>query len=147
MDNTSPIQPQRFRKLGYFIAVAVNIFLFYLFNNIHPENIYFLTEDFNQLLSVLNLSIAANILANMFFIVHDNDRFISLIKILLNILGVFVMYTALRVFPFDFSAAASWGNTLAKVLLGLGMFGSGVAVVVESVKFFSTRHDHGDEDI
>ena len=129
-------KPRRYKRLGYIIAIFVNIALLVIANSILGWNVLpFLTQDFARVLPLLNISLAATIVANVAFLLFDPNWFVALCRMMLNAVGIAVAALFLTVFPFDFSAYTGFDwALLAKVLIILGIVGSSIGVIAETVK-------------
>jgi hypothetical protein len=121
------------KKPEFVVAVIVNIIMFYVVNNLVSWNISFIDASFNNILWIFNISIAANILANVAFLVYYSDWFRSIIQIILNIIGFVVVYYLYVVYPFIFSDA--WVNYALIVVLVLAMVVIVIATFVEALRF------------
>lgn len=120
------------RSFGYIISIAVNIVLIYVFNNLLNWQIDFLKESFVAPLWIFNLSFAATILANIFFLIYDGKWFRSLCQVVLNVISAATIYTLYLVFPFSVSDEAAKNIRFVLIVL---LVCTGIAIVVESVKF------------
>jgi hypothetical protein len=121
------------KKPEFIIAIIVNIILLYVVNNLVSWNISFITASFNDILWILNISIVANIVANIIFLIYFSGWLKSLIQILLNILGILVIYYLYVIFPFVFSNIwITWGLGIALIL---ALFGMVIAIFIEAARF------------
>ncbi|MGH8927945.1 MAG: hypothetical protein ACRDWH_06310, partial [Acidimicrobiia bacterium] len=60
------------RLFGYMVAIAVNLGLLYVVNNLTAWDVVsFLTDDFGRLLWLVDLSLIASILVNVAYLVYD----------------------------------------------------------------------------
>jgi hypothetical protein len=117
------------------VAVAVNVVILIIVNNILEWGwIPFLTDDFEGVVWLINLSLTASILANLAYIAYDPAWFKSITQVVLNLISIVVMVTMWQVFPFDFSAYAFDWETLVRFVLVVGIVGTGIGTVVELVK-------------
>jgi hypothetical protein len=122
------------RRFGYLVAVAINIVMIVIVNNILDWGwLPFLTDDFEDVVWLINLSITASILANLAYLAYDPAWFKALAQVGLNLISIAVMVTMWRVFPFDFSAYQFDWETVVRLVLVLGVIGTAIAVVVEMV--------------
>lgn len=124
------------RRVGYGIAVAVNLGLLVLVNNLLLWNLVpWLTDDFERLLPLLNVSITASVVANLIYMAYDAPWFTSLTQIGLSVIALAVAIRTQQVFPFDLSTYAFDWEPLVRVVLVVVMVALGVAILVETVKF------------
>lgn len=121
------------KKQEFVIAIIVNVILLYVVNNLVAWDISFIKSSFNDVLWILNISIVANIVANIIYLIYYYDWLKSLIQVLLNILGILVVYYLYVVFPFVFSNIwITWGLGIALIL---ALFGIVIATFIEAARF------------
>jgi hypothetical protein len=130
-------KPQRSKKPDYLVAIMVNAVLLVIANQILNWGILpFLTQDFKQVLPIIYLSGAITIVFNAIFLLFNPRWFESMLKIVLNAVGIAVIMRYLSVFPFDFSAYGGFDwAVFARVMLYLGLAGLIIAIIVESIQF------------
>lgn len=124
-------------KLGYIIAIGVNLGLWYAAKNIAQGSFVFM-KDVSRVLSVFNLSVAVNALGNFIFLFYDQGKFKNLVKVAINLVGMFFIYKLYTVFPFDFSSYSN-STTLdlvVKMALLVSVIGMGVATIIETLPLF-----------
>lgn len=121
------------KKPEFIVAIIVNIIFLYVVNNLVSWNISFITASFNDVLWIFNISIVANILANIIYLVYHSDWLRSIIQVVLNIIGFLVVYYLYVVFPFVFSS--SWIIYGLKFALIVTMIALVIATFVEALKF------------
>jgi hypothetical protein len=115
------------RRFGYVVAAAVNAALLYLVNA-RPgwDAVPFLTDDTTLVLAAVNASITAGLVANLLYLVADPRRLRAVGDAVTTAVGLYAMVRLWQVFPFD--VTDGW-TTVLRVLLGVGIVGSGVAIV------------------
>jgi hypothetical protein len=129
-------KPARSKKPDYIAAIIINAIVLVIVNQILNWNtLSFLTQDFKQVLPIQNISLAVTIIFNAAFLFFDPDWFTSLLRMVLNSIGVAVLVRYLNVFPFDFSAYAFNWAMLFRVMTIIGIVGYGIAIIVEAFKF------------
>lgn len=123
------------RRTGYGIAVLVNVVLLVIVNNVLAWGWFsWLTDDFELVLPLINLSLLATILVNIAYIAYDAAWFKSLCEIGLLAISITVAVRTFRVFPFDFSAYSwDWDSTV-KLTIACAIIGMSIAIVVHTVK-------------
>jgi hypothetical protein len=130
-----PRRPSRIaRSAGYTVAAIINTALLYAVN-VHPgwPAVPFLTDDTTQVLSLLNLSLAAGVLADLTYAVYDAPWWKGLGDLVTTALTLAVLVRLWTVFPFAFAGAdLDWGQVV-RVVLVVSMIGTAVAVVVQLV--------------
>lgn len=124
------------RRVGYLVAVAVDLVLLWLVNGWPGwQAVPFLTDDFTRVLGVLNLSLTAGAVANATYLVVDPAWYRALTQAGLDGISVVVLARLLAVFPFDVQTSAHDWTPWLRALLVLGLVGTAIAVVVELVRF------------
>jgi hypothetical protein len=136
-------KPRRSKQPDYIAAIAANAIILIIVNEVLNWGILpFLTQDFKQVIPIQNISLAATIVFNAAFLFYDPDWFTSLLKMVLNGVGVAVVLRYMSVFPFDFSAYSGFNWTvLARVMLVIGLVGCSIAIIVEAAKFVGALID------
>lgn len=128
------------RRFGYGVAIAINVALLILVQNILDwGTLAFLTDEFADVVPWISLGLAATILANLVYQFNDTRIIKSTGQILTNLISIFVTYQVLLVFPFDFSGSTFNWELMFRILLVLAMVGAGIGVVVEAVKLASSE--------
>jgi hypothetical protein len=79
----------------------------------------------------VNASIIVGIVANLLYVVADRPRLRALGDAVTTSVGVYAMVRVWQVFPFD--VGHGW-VTVLRVLLVVGVVGSGIALVVAAVR-------------
>ena len=118
------------RRFGYLISIVVNLALLYLANGVPNWDVPFITNDWPDVLWAVNLSLGATIAANLAFMAYDPAWFRRIAQMVLAGISIVVFNTLRTVFPFDLSGPFEQALRLA---LLVGMFGLGIAVIVEFV--------------
>ena len=123
------------RRLGYSIAIAVNLAMIYVVSNLQEwETLPFLTTEFDRLLPVVVLSLVAGVTVNLFYLWDDAPHIKSTGQILTSVIGLVVAVRTWSIFPFDFSADEFNWETAARVLLVVSMIGLSFAILIEVAK-------------
>ena len=127
--------PAGVRRLGYALAIAFSAGILFVVNNLpEGEQIPFLTNDFEQLLPIINTFLFATIAVNAVWVLYDAAWFRSAGRITLNVLIIAVLALTYRVFPFDFSAYDfEWEALIRVIIVGL-IVAFTIATIVEIVK-------------
>jgi hypothetical protein len=130
------VEPSRTgRRIGYVIAAAINVALLYFVNNLLNWDLSpFLTDDFERVIPLINVSLVATIVVNVIYLFFDRRWFKSLTQIGLAGIAMAATVRLYRVFPFDFSAYDFAWATLARAVLIIAMVGMAIAIVAETVK-------------
>ncbi len=132
------------RRVGYCLAIGFSAaFLIVLNGSPGWQAIPFLTSDTGQVLWLVNLSLAAGIAANVVYLVYDRPWVRSLGDLVTTGIGLATAIRIWQVFPFDLSSG--W-STAVRVLLGVAIAGSCIALVVQVVslaRWFTGHTPHG----
>ncbi len=127
------------RKGEYVAAIIFGLIFLYIVNNLLNWNIYFITNALNEVLWIVNLSIIATIIGNIFLLVYDPDWFRHIIKIIINIITLISTYFVYIVFPFNFySSFLNWGLSIFLILIMIGIV---IAIIVEFYLLVTGRAD------
>ncbi|MCJ7780673.1 MAG: hypothetical protein MUQ27_07590 [Acidimicrobiia bacterium] len=122
-------------RIGYAIAVVANLVLLFIVNNLLAWGwVSFLTDDFEQLLPIVSLSLVVGAGANFAFIFYNAQWFRSFGQIVQNVVSFFVIVGTLKIFPFDFSAYRSNWTAIARVVLTLALVAVSIGTIGELVK-------------
>jgi peptidoglycan/LPS O-acetylase OafA/YrhL len=117
------------QKSEYISAIIVGLIFLYVVNNLLNWHIYFITNSFNEVLWIINLSIIATIIGNALLLLYSPERLRHVVKIIINIISFIAVYIVYKVFPFNFyNSFYNWGFN---ILLILAMIGIAIATIVE----------------
>lgn len=120
---------KREQKSEYFTAIIFNLIFLYIVNNLLNWHVYFITNSFNDVLWIINLSIIITIIGNVLLLLYSPEKFRHVMKIILNIIAFIAVYFVYIVFPFNFYN--SFYNWAFSILLLLAMIGIVIAIIVE----------------
>jgi hypothetical protein len=121
------------RRAGYVVAVAVNAVLLYLINGRPGWDVLpFLTADMTKALPLINLSLVAGIAVNLVYLIRDPRWLVAAGAVVTTGVGLAAVVRLWQVFPFDFAAGSAW-ETIARILLLLGIAGSVIGLIVQIV--------------
>jgi hypothetical protein len=110
--------PRGARRLGYAIAIGVQTSLLIVVNNLVEWDLLpFITEEFNELVPYINVSLVAGMAVNAMCIVFDPRWFRSLTQVVLNVISLVVIVQTYRIFPFDFSGSDFNWTALTRAVL------------------------------
>lgn len=122
-------------RIGYAIAVVANLVLLFVANNLLAWGwIPFLTDDFEQLLPIVSLSLLVGAGANFAFVFYNALWFRSVGQIVQNVVGLFLIVATLKVFPFDFSPYRVNWVAIIRVVLILSCAAVAIGLIAEVVK-------------
>ncbi len=119
------------RRTGYVVAVVLDAAMLYVVNA-HPgwKAVPFLTGSFVSVLTLVNLSIAASLVANLAYLGYDPRWFTAGCQAALSGISLAVSARLLVVFPFDFSTYSLDWALLTRMLLCVAVVGSLIGVIV-----------------
>lgn len=126
--------------------MGVNILLLVVANNLLGWGWFpWLTPTFEDLLPVINLAFAVNIVLALLYMFYDEPRFKAVAQIVVNLIAIVVLVRTWQVYPFDFSEHdfpvdisafdLTW-DLLVRFLIGVALFGVAIAIVTETMKLF-----------
>ena len=125
------------RRLGYGISIGVQVALLILVNNLVEWDILpFITEEFNDLVPYINVSLVASIAVNAVYFGFDPRWFKSLGQAILNTISLVVIVQTYRIFPFDFSGSSFNWTAVTRVCLVALMVLVGIGTIGEVAKMF-----------
>lgn len=120
---------EKSKKSEYIATIIFNLIFLYIFNNLLNWHIYFVTNSFNEVLWIVNLSIIVSIIGNALLVVYDPVRFRHLVKIIINIVSFAAVYLVYEVFPFNFyNSFYNWGFSILLILVMIGII---IGTIVE----------------
>lgn len=129
-------KPARNKRVDYITAIIANVIILFVVNQLLNWNIFpFLTQDFDQVLPIQNISLAITIIFNALFLFYNPQWFEALLRMVMNGIGIAVVLSYMNTFPFDFSAYSFNFNVLARVMLFIGLIGCAIAMLVEAINF------------
>jgi hypothetical protein len=122
------------RRAGYLVGAAINGMLL-LAVNLWPgwQVVPFLTVDIERVLLMINLSLAAGLVANLGYALHDAPRVKALGGLVTLGVGGAALIGLLRVFPFDFGDASFDWALVVRILLTVGLVGTAIGMIVQLV--------------
>jgi hypothetical protein len=98
----------------------------------------FLTDRTNEVLGVVNLSITVNLAVNLLTLFVDGARLRAAGDMVSSAVSFAAALAIWRVFPFSYPEGSVW-TAVTRVLLGIGLFGTAVAVLVSAFTLISGR--------
>ena len=132
------------RRGGYCLAIGFSAALLFILNGSPGwQAIPFLTSETDQVLWLVNLSLAAGIAANIVYLAYDPPWVRSLGDLVTTGIGLATAIRVWQVFPF---ALSSGWSTAVRVLLVVAIAGSCIALVVKVVllaRWFTGHAPHG----
>jgi hypothetical protein len=122
------------RRTGYVFALLVNGAFLYAVN-VWPgwDVLPFLTDDFTQILGLVNASIVVSLVANLVYLARDTKAVKALGDIVTTGVAIAVGVRTWQVFPFDFGEATFDWELVVRILLVVGIVGMAIAIIVNIV--------------
>jgi hypothetical protein len=117
------------QKSEYIAAIIFNLIWWYIVNNLLNWQVYFVTNAFNEVLWIINLSIIVSIIGNALLLLYSPERLRHGVKIFINIISFIAVYMVWDLFPFNFYN--SFYDWVFSLLLILAMIGIAIATIVE----------------
>jgi hypothetical protein len=122
------------KRAGYGIAIAVNVALLFLANNLLDWDLVpFLTDDFARVLWLVNISLLGAVIVNVMYLRYDRAWFKSVCQIGLGWVSMAVAIRMYQVFPFDFTAYEFNWEPLARFVIVMTTVGVGIGILVEVI--------------
>ena len=134
--NSAKRMPKKYRVLGHLAIVIIFFLLMYFFNNLIKWETQSITLDWTKVLSVLNISLSLTILAHLVFIFYDPKKLQSAVQIIIDMVGLAVLYRMFTVYPFKFELffEQAWLNSGFKIILPFLMAATLIGIIVRSIK-------------
>ena len=130
------ITPATGRRIGYGVTAGINLVVLVIVNNVLEWGWFpWLTEEFTEVVPIINLSLVASLVVNLIYLAYDSAWFKALCESVLLVISIVATAQVWTVFPFDFSAYSwDWAST-TRVILACAIVGMSIALVVNIVKF------------
>ncbi len=126
------------RRVGYVIAIAINIALLVVVNNILQWGWFgFITDEWADVTPWISVSLLASTLANLVYVFNDAPVVKSSGQLVTNLIALVATYQMFRVFPFDFSGYAFDWAIVVRIVLIVGIVGTGIGAIVEAFRLVS----------
>lgn len=130
--------PAGLRRAGYLITIVVNAVMLWVAHQLLPWGWPdFLTADFEQVLPVVTASIVATIVVNAVLLADDRRGLAAFGDVITSAFALAVLFRLWSVFPFDFTAYHRDWSDVARLVIGLGIFGTSVGAIVGLVKLLT----------
>lgn len=123
------------RRFGYAVAAGINAVLYFIVSNIVEwQWPGFITSDFDRVDEIILVSLVAGVVANVTYIWNDTMPLKAFMEASLNIISLVATIRLWQVFPFDFSENSFDWSWVARFVLVVAMFGTGVSLVVNGLR-------------
>ena len=132
------------RQFGYGISIVVQVALLILVNSLVEWDIApFITDEFNDLVPYINVSLVASMVVNAVYFAFDPRWFKSFTQAILNVISLVVIVQIYRIFPFDFSGSDLNWAVLVRTGLVVLMVLVAIGIIGEVVKMFQALSTEG----
>jgi hypothetical protein len=133
MTGTSPGPAAWF---GYLIGSVVNTALLWAIN-VDPgwASVPFLTEETPHVLALVNISLAASVIASLVYLQDDSPRVRALGGIITTTAGLLAAARILQVFPVDLDEPY---DTVVRTVLVVAVVGAAIGIIVNLVSWFTS---------
>jgi hypothetical protein len=123
------------RRFGYVVSIAINLALLFMVNRSPGwQSVGFLTDRTPEVLGLVNLSLTATVVANAIYSTADPDWLRALGDAVTTAIGLASLVRIWQVFPFEFDTSSVPWDLVARWVIGIGIFGCGVAIIVAVVR-------------
>ena len=123
------------RRVGYVSAIVFSLIMGFIANNVLDWGWFsWLTADFEELLLVVNISIAITIAVNLVFLFYKSGTVAAGGELLTAVASFVVVFRTWHVYPFE---VTGWWNFVFRAFLLIGILGTIVAVIVNTKRLFS----------
>lgn len=128
------------RRVGYVISVVVNAVLLFLIT-VAPgwQWVPFLTEEFERVLVLTNVSLWVGIVAGAINFIVDRAALRAFLELVTTVIALVLSVRMWQVFPFGFAGAGFPWETFVRGLLILAIVGTSIAIVVQLVVLVRVR--------
>lgn len=122
-------------SFGHLVAIAVNLVLLYVVDNLGDWDLLsFLTDDYDQVIGPISVSIIATVIGHVLKIVLPNRRFGFMVDGVVTIFGFYALLRIFQVFPFEFDPDGFRWDLVARFVLVVGLLGSAIGVLVTPLR-------------
>jgi hypothetical protein len=131
--------PVASRRVGYAVAILVNAAMLFAVNRWPGwDAVPFLTTDTREVLALVNASILAGVIANTVYLANDARWVRALGDLVTTSIGLAAMVRIWQVFPLDFAGSSFNWELVARILLAVGIVGSGIAIITALVSLITS---------
>jgi hypothetical protein len=122
------------RTSEFIIAIVINLIFFYIFNNLLNWHLNFITNSFQDVLWIINLTLGFTIIVNALYLFYHPKWLRDSLQIIINILGFLVVYFLYKVYPFNFNQIfISYGLKLVLILIMLAIIAATVYQIMQLI--------------
>ncbi len=131
------VKPRKKHRGEAIWAIIWNIFVLWIVNKVPDWNLFFINEQYNTILWILNLYIVIQIAGYAIIMFFDYPWSWHLIRTILDTASLVTLLVLYFIYPFDFAAIDSWAwvDTVIPIAFIIGMIGSGLGMIIHLIKF------------
>lgn len=127
------------RRFGYAVAAGINAVLYFVVSHIVEwEWPGFITADFDRVDEIVLLSLGASVVANLVYMWSDTMPLKAFMEATVNGVSLVATIRLWQVFPFDFSENSFDWTTITRVVLGVALIGTAIALITNLLKGIRT---------
>lgn len=131
-----PVALPTTRRIGYVVELAVNAGLLWVTHHLLAWDVLpFLTSDWNLVVPIITVSLAASMIASACYLVYDATWFKSLTEIAVLGAAIAASVRLLEVFPFDFTVTSIDWTGFGRTILVLAIVGSAIGMLAAGGRF------------
>ena len=123
------------RRFGYAVAIGINVALLWIVHNVvawdWPP---FITDEWNRVSGLVELSLFATILVTVAYLSFDPPRFKGIGDAVTGLVSLSATARVLSVFPFDFADYPGPWATLVRAALILAIVGTVIGIIANLAK-------------
>jgi hypothetical protein len=128
-------RPRGKRHAGYAATIVIDGIILFVVNNLVAWDVVpWLTDDFNDVLPIMNASLLASIVVNAVYLLYDAPLWRAGCELALLALSIAVGVRLYQIFPLDFSEYSFDWALLTRWILVLAIVGMCIGFVAGSVK-------------
>jgi len=132
-------RPDDANKGSYIGGMIASLVMVWVVNSIPGWNLFFITAEFAAIVKILTTIFFLQAGGYVFLLFYGKLFMHFIIRIAQDSIGIWGLSILIRQFPFDFSTIGpEWLNLGFKILLGVGIFGTVVSIISNTVKLI--RH-------
>ena len=119
------------RRFGYGVAIAINLLLIWFVGNLMEwELVAFLTQEFADLVPLIQFSLWVTVAANVVYMMNDRSFSTRAARLVVDIVNLYVTFRIFDVFPFDFSAHTFNWDFVFRAVLVIALIGTAIGAIV-----------------
>lgn len=130
------------RRVTYAFSIFFNLLFLWVANNVLNWQVQWVTQEWSELLTIINVSIGLNVLAYWMFWTYDKKGFYYAMRLVLDAMAIYVSVRMYQVFPFAFEYLWDWDwlNRVGPWLIILGIVGIGIGIIVRTAKLVAGKN-------